>query len=176
MFCLCHCRAVYNIIIYWTALWRHPTAPWKSISFMQKTCVEKSKADLSKKCGKWSYLMSSTGTSHFDVIFSNTQACTNSLWPCDAICRHKTGSILDQVMACCLRVPSHYINQYSLLIDEILWHWLRTISQQVPKLLFCMMSLEIILLKLLPYFPRANELNKPIMGMFTRKALGFRGI
>ena len=35
----------------------------------------------------------------------------------------------------------------------------RAISQQVPKLLFCTMTLKIILLKLLPHLPVANELS-----------------
>ena len=35
----------------------------------------------------------------------------NSLWPSDTIWRHKSGSTLDQVMACCLTAPSHYLNQ-----------------------------------------------------------------
>ena len=35
----------------------------------------------------------------------------NSLKPSDAIWRHKSGSTLAQVMACCLTAPSHYLNQ-----------------------------------------------------------------
>ena len=35
----------------------------------------------------------------------------NSLWPGDTIGRHKSGSTLDQVMACCLMALSHYLNQ-----------------------------------------------------------------
>ena len=38
----------------------------------------------------------------------------NSLWPSDAIWRHRSGSTLAQVMACCLTAPSHYLNQYWL--------------------------------------------------------------
>ena len=37
------------------------------------------------------------------------------LWPSDAIWRHWTGSKLAQVMVCCLRLPSHYPNQYRLV-------------------------------------------------------------
>ena len=40
---------------------------------------------------------------------------------------------------------------------------LRIISQQLPKLLFCIMSLKIILLNLLPHLPMAKEL----MWIFT---------
>ena len=40
----------------------------------------------------------------------------NSLWPSDTIWRHKSGSILAQVMAWCLTAPSHYLHQ--LLTDR----------------------------------------------------------
>ena len=46
----------------------------------------------------------------------------NSLWPSDTIWRHKSGSTLDQVMACCLTAPSHYLNQCWLIISKIQWH------------------------------------------------------
>ena len=52
---------------------------------------------------------------HFEIIF-------NSLWPGDAIWRHRSGSTLSQVMACCLTAPSHYLNQCWLIICEVLWH------------------------------------------------------
>ena len=46
----------------------------------------------------------------------------NSLWPSDAIRRQWTESTLAQVMACCLKAPSHYLNQYWLIISEAQWH------------------------------------------------------
>ena len=46
----------------------------------------------------------------------------NSLWPCDAMWRQRTGSTLAQVMACCLTAPSHYLNQCCLLMNLVLWH------------------------------------------------------
>ena len=45
----------------------------------------------------------------------------NSLWPSDAICWIRSGSTLAHVMACCLAKPSHYLNQYWLIINEVLW-------------------------------------------------------
>ena len=36
----------------------------------------------------------------------------NSLWPGDAIGQHRSGSTFVQVMACWLKAPSHYLNQY----------------------------------------------------------------
>ena len=61
-----------------------------------------------------------TGTESLDDIKYNT--CLyflNSLWPCDAIWWHKTGSPLAQVMACCLMAPSHYLKQCWLIIIEV---------------------------------------------------------
>ena len=46
----------------------------------------------------------------------------NSLWPDDAIWRHRSGSTLAQVMACCLTAPSHYLNQSWLIISKVLCH------------------------------------------------------
>ena len=49
-------------------------------------------------------------------------ACINSLWPGDTIWRRGTRSTLAQVMACCLTAPSHYLNQFWLIISEVNWH------------------------------------------------------
>ena len=47
----------------------------------------------------------------------------NSLWPSDTtLWRHKSGSTLAQVMACCLTAPSHYLNQCWLIISKVQWH------------------------------------------------------
>ena len=46
----------------------------------------------------------------------------SSLWPSDAIWRHRTWSTLVQVMACCLMAPTHYLNQCWLIISEDPWH------------------------------------------------------
>ena len=45
----------------------------------------------------------------------------NPLWPSDSAWRHKSGSTLAQVMACCLTAPSHYLNQCWLIMSEDLW-------------------------------------------------------
>ena len=50
------------------------------------------------------------------------KAGINSLWPSDARWRHRTGSTLVQAMACCLTVPSHYLNQCWLIISNVQWH------------------------------------------------------
>ena len=61
-----------------------------------------------------------------DLIFFNRLTAVakwvNSLWSSDAIWRHRSGSILAQVIACCLTAPSHYLNQYWFIISEVFWH------------------------------------------------------
>ena len=44
-----------------------------------------------------------------------------TFWPSDALWRHRSGSILDQVMACCLMAPSYYLN-WCWLIKGVLCH------------------------------------------------------
>ena len=46
----------------------------------------------------------------------------NSLWPSDIVSWHRFGSTLAQVMACCLTAPSHFLNQYCLIISHIFSH------------------------------------------------------
>ena len=40
----------------------------------------------------------------------------NSLWPSVATWWHRSGSTLAQAMACCLSAPSHFLNQFWLII------------------------------------------------------------
>ena len=44
--------------------------------------------------------------------------CINTSRLSDTICRHRSGSTLVQVMACCLTAPSHYLNQCGLYHQE----------------------------------------------------------
>ena len=46
----------------------------------------------------------------------------SSLWPGNVIWWHRSGSALAQVMACCLRAPSHYLDQCSLIISKVQRH------------------------------------------------------
>ena len=52
----------------------------------------------------------------------------NSLWPSDAIWRHKSGSTLAQAMACCLTASYHYLNQCWLISSEVKYHSTESIS------------------------------------------------
>ena len=54
------------------------------------------------------------------VIFFQFQ-CVNSLWPNDTISWHSFSSKLVQAMACCLKAPSHYLNQ-CWLISKLQWY------------------------------------------------------
>ena len=46
----------------------------------------------------------------------------NSWWPSDTIWWHWSESTLAQVMAFCLTAPSHYQNQCSYIINEVIRH------------------------------------------------------
>ena len=85
----------------------------------------------------------------------------NSLWPGDAIWRHKSGSTLVQVMACCLTAPSHYLNQCWPVISEVPWHSAKSNFPVRAQAIFCLKNLKIRLLKWLPHLPGANELKEP---------------
>ena len=89
-------------------------------------------------------------SSHYDLV--------KSLWSSDAIWWYKSGSAFPQVMACCLMVPSHYLNQ-DLPSNVFCGIHLRAISQWVPKLQFCVISFKIVLVKLLPHLPGTCELT-----------------
>ena len=56
---------------------------------------------------------------HADTLLSEV---VNSLWPSDTIWWLRSGSMLAQVMACCLTAPSHYLKQCWLIITKEQWH------------------------------------------------------
>ena len=49
----------------------------------------------------------------------NSYKHINSLWPSDTIWRHKSGSKLARVMACCLMAPNHYLNLLYPLLNKV---------------------------------------------------------
>ena len=57
----------------------------------------------------------------------------NSLWPADSTRWHRYGSTLAQVMACCLAATSHYLNQYWLIIRQVLWLLLESNFTEYPS-------------------------------------------
>ena len=44
------------------------------------------------------------------------------VWPSNAIWRQIFGLPLAQAMAWCLAAPSHYLNEYKIIIKGVLWH------------------------------------------------------
>ena len=82
----------------------------------------------------------------------------NSLWPNDAIRRHRSGSTLAQAMACRLMAPSHYLNQCWLIISKVHWHSSEGNFAKDTSATNHKNQLEITFLKLLSNLPGANEL------------------
>ena len=85
----------------------------------------------------------------------------NSSWPSDAKWQHRSGSTLAQVKAHFLMAPSHYLNQCSLIISEVLWPSIEgdRVSQEIPKISILDMNLKINNLRLRPHLPCANDLR-----------------
>ena len=67
-----------------------------------------------------------------NTMFWFSLTAINSLWPSDTIWWQRSGSILAQVMACCLTAPSHYLNQCWLSI----WVWMSIVSNPICMLPF----------------------------------------
>ena len=58
-------------------------------------------------------------SSFMRLFYTCGYSLNNSLWSSDTIWWPKSGSTLAQVMACCLRAPSHYLNQCGLIINRV---------------------------------------------------------
>ena len=94
----------------------------------------------------------------------------NSLWPSGILWWHRSGSTLAQVMACCLTAsmaccltaPSHYLNQFWLIISKVLWHSPEENFIGHSKEIYPDMTLNMTNSRLQPHFPGANELEKKI--------------
>ena len=95
--------------------------------------------------------------------FDQFCASINSLWPNDAICRHRSGSILAQVMACCLTAPSHYLNQCWLIISKVQWHSSKGNFTRETFIINLWNQLKITYLKFHSNPIRANEFIRHIM-------------
>ena len=94
---------------------KQPYFSWKRIrlSFISKSCL---------KIGLQN-LVTSFRNGNLTVGLSALHI--NSLGPCDAIWRQRSGSTLAQVMACCLTAPSHYLNHCRLIFSKVEWHSLK---------------------------------------------------
>ena len=90
----------------------------------------------------------------------------NSLWPSGAIWWHRSGSILAQVMACCLTAPSHHLNQYWFIFKGVLWP--SPEGNFIGRLnISIYMILKITNLRLQSHFTMDNELIWPDLGWET---------
>ena len=96
----------------------------------------------------------------------------NSLWPSDTTWRHRTGSTLAQVMACCLMAPSHYLNQCWFIIGEVhwatfIWCWfqLRYLSYQSLKLAWKLLSEVLLKSPRGQWVKKKNMLMRPMMSV-----------
>ena len=92
------------------------------------------------------------------AILSQPQ-CVNSLGPSDATWWQRSGSPSAQIMACCLMAPSHYLNQFWLIISKVEWHHLRASSQEIRQPSITEIICKIKYLKFNSNFPGANELR-----------------
>ena len=114
---------------------------------------------LNKNIGYAALLMRQHAAEHLNFKWDYTGSCDyNKSWGRRLPCMSSNhcslvmlsdniiyGSTLVQVMACCLMAPSHYLNQCSLISDEVQWH-LRLFSQEVVNQL----SLKNTIVMLLP--------------------------
>ena len=105
-------------------------------------------------------LQDGTGTTGLNYIWPGTAGVNLG---CDAMWWHRTGSTLAQAMACCLMAPSHWLNRCWFFVSEVQWHSPESnfTSQWVTKLIFCIMTLKVTLLKLHPQSLVVNELIFP---------------
>ena len=88
--------------------------------------------------------------SHFSMSLS-----VNTFWPSDTLWQQRFGSLGAWLHQAIIWTTVHYS-----LVRFVGIH-MRAILQQLLKLLFSIVSLKIILFKLLPHFPWANELCRP---------------
>ena len=69
---------------------------------------------------------------------------------------------MDQVMACCLTAPSHYLNQCWLIISEVMWLHLRAFPREMFKISILDMSLKMTNLRFHSNLPGVSELTVPM--------------
>ena len=67
-------------------------------------------------CGAEPYCVSS---GRYTMWYIQYYITLNSSWHSDAIWWHGSGSTLAQVMAWCLMAPSHYLNQWWVIISKV---------------------------------------------------------
>ena len=112
----------------WLVVWWHQAIPWTNIHLSTARILLYSPGDsiawnyqYQNSDVKWaSRHLNSPASRLFVQQF--VQADINSLWPNEAIYRHRSKLTLAQVMACCLTAPSHYLKQCWLIFSKVQWH------------------------------------------------------
>ena len=83
--------------------------PWYWICRINK-CLSSTRTDFNYLClqcvEKWQIMWL-----YFYIFLTHCSLMTDIWW-------YRSGSTLAQVMACCLTAPSHYLNQYWILINS----------------------------------------------------------
>ena len=82
----------------------------------------------------------------------------NSIYPSDAIWRHISGSILDRVMACCLKTLGYYLNCCWPIIREVFWHRVEGKFSRNAKDIYHWYEYQITNLRPLPHIIGVNGL------------------
>ena len=109
---------------YHTAEPAHSSSPVDELWWWGKISCRKTTIDR-QQVGWASMLQHFKGSAQFSPSFqklSISYGVINSLWSSDTIWWRISGSILAQVMACCLTAPSHYLSQYWFIISRVLCH------------------------------------------------------
>ena len=92
-----------------------------AISDRMPRCRGEPSRTISMQNEAWPITTTQNDTQNIVIGVYNNAVRINSFWPSDAIWRHRSGSTLAQVMACCLTAPSHYLNQCWLIISKVQW-------------------------------------------------------
>ena len=93
----------------------------------------------------------------------------NSLWANHVIWWHRSGSILVEVMACCLMAPSYYLNQCRLLIRKVQWYPPESNFTFIAQAYTLYNEFENDNSKLLPHLPGAMSYSTILKWLCTCK-------
>ena len=89
----------------------------------------------------------------------------NPLWASDTIWWYRSGSTLAQIMAWCHQAPSHYLNQYWLIIKRrstaFIWEQFHKKCLWI-KMVIYIENFRDYTFKISPHLPGANESSSPI--------------
>ena len=108
----------------WQIFWRNYDA-FDTAVHCQQACFDSGKRSSWFSCGFDSYIrvaLSASEPQAESKILNFRYFVIISLRPSDTIWRHRSGSTLAQVMACCLTAPNHYLNQCWLIISKVYWY------------------------------------------------------